>query len=194
MVRLKSSYCALNSWSRCAIGNISETSGKILFSGSGRPLHLIVITSKSTLTSIATFLLHFVGQHLSSNVIQRRRRLFPPIFLDFVDIEQIVEVNRPFFEALKNTSGRSGEAKYAAELFYIAPLYHQAFTSLDKMAVIDSTDLEFFDNIEKLFDQFDLMSPQALVAIGRDLSPHYRSLLSTLVLFFLVISLNISVN
>ena len=111
-----------------------------------------------------------------------------------MDIEQIVEVNRPFFEALKNTSGRSGEAKYAAELFYIAPLYHQAFTSLNKMAVIDSTDLEFFDNIEKLFDQFDLMSPQALVAIGRDLSPHYRSLLSTLVLFFLVISFKISVN
>ena len=152
------------------------------FSGSGRPLHLIVITSKSTLTSIATFFLHFVGQHLSSNVIQGGRRLFPPIVFDFVDIEQIVEVNRPFFEALKNTSGRSGEAKYAAELFYIAPLYHQAFTSLDKMAVIDSTDLEFFDNIEMLFDQFDLMSPQALVAIGRDLSPHYRSLLSTLVL------------
>jgi len=46
------------------------------------------------------------------------------------------------------------------------------------MVVIDSTDLEFFDDIEELFDQFELMSSQAVIAIGRDLSPHYRSLLS----------------
>ena len=45
-----------------------------------------------------------------------------------------------------------------------------------------STDLEFFDDIEELFDQFELMSSQAVIAIGRDLSPHYRSLLSKFVL------------
>ena len=46
----------------------------------------------------------------------------------------------------------------------------------------DSTDLEFFEDIAQLFGQFELMSSQAVVAIGRDLSPHYRSLLSKFVL------------
>ena len=167
-----------------------------LLAGSGSPLQLILITDVSSLPAIAQFFLNFVGEHLSSAVIQSGRKVFPHLVHTFVDIEQIIAVDRPFFAALKNTSGRSGEAKYAADLFYIGPLYHLAFTNLTRMAVIDryplhsvfdeqpnnSTDLEFFDDIGQLFNQFELMSSQAVLAVGRDLSPHYRSLLSKFVL------------
>ena len=108
-----------------------------MLSGSGTPLHLIFITDVSTLPAIAAFLLNFVGRLLSSGVIQPGRKVFPPLVHTFVDIQQIIAVDRPFFAAVKATSGRFGEAKYAADLFYIGPLYHLAFTNLTRMVVID---------------------------------------------------------
>ena len=76
----------------------------------------------------------------------------------------------------------------------MAPIYHQAFTKLEKLLVIDSTDLTIVSDIkvsllvnilteeksEKLFyqdlwDQFEEMEESALMLMGRDLSPHYRA-------------------
>ena len=46
-------------------------------------------------------------------------------------------------------------SRYAAELFYMAPLYHLAFTSLTKMIVIDATDLEFHGTLQLLQEEMD---------------------------------------
>ena len=40
--------------------------------------------------------------------------------------------------------------RYLADLFYIAPMYHLALTSLEKIIVMDATDLEFHGSIELL--------------------------------------------
>ena len=98
---------------------------------------MILITDIFTLPALARFLLNFVARHISTSVIQSGKKVFPPLVHTFVDIQQIIAVDQPFFAALKNTSGRSGEAKYAADLFYIGPLYHLAFTNLPRMVVID---------------------------------------------------------
>ena len=45
--------------------------------------------------------------------------------------------------------------RYAAELFYMAPLYHLAFTSLANMIVIDATDLEFHGSLQLLQEEMD---------------------------------------
>ena len=66
--------------------------------------------------------------------------------------------------------------KYGADLFYISPLLHLAFPSLDKLIMIDTSDLEFFCDIKLLHEEFNNMSSQ-LIGIGLDLSPHYRAML-----------------
>lgn len=45
--------------------------------------------------------------------------------------------------------------RYAAELFYMAPLYHLAFTNITNMVVIDATDLEFHDSLQILQGEMD---------------------------------------
>ena len=39
-------------------------------------------------------------------------------------------------------------SRYLSDLFYMAPIYHQAFTKLDKLLVVDSTDLTFVSDIK----------------------------------------------
>ena len=38
--------------------------------------------------------------------------------------------------------------RYMSELFYIGPIYHLAFTKLDKMIMLDSTDLGVLSDLE----------------------------------------------
>ena len=38
--------------------------------------------------------------------------------------------------------------RYVSDLFYMAPIYHQAFTKLDKLLVVDSTDLTIVSDIK----------------------------------------------
>ena len=70
---------------------------------------------------------------------------------------------------------RRTNPRYAADLFYMAPVYHQAFTAtgLEKMIMIDSTDLEFHQDISVLDNQFHQLTDGQLLAIGLDLSPNY---------------------
>jgi len=63
--------------------------------------------------------------------------------------------------------------RYAAELFYMAPLYHLAFTSLTKMIVIDATDLEFHESLQLLQEEMDKVTDGKLMGMGVDLSPNY---------------------
>jgi hypothetical protein len=71
------------------------------------------------------------------------------------------------------------ETKYTADLFYISPLYHKAFILLDRMIFIDSSDLEFYQDILLLQKQFENMDNE-LLGVGLDLSPHYRNMVSDL--------------
>ena len=43
---------------------------------------------------------------------------------------------------------------------------------------MDSTDLEFFDDVLQLEKQFDAMSEGSVISVGLDLSPHYRKFLA----------------
>ena len=54
----------------------------------------------------------------------------------------------------------------------------RAFTSLDRIIFMDSTDLEFFDDVLQLEKQFDAMSEGSVISVGLDLSPHYRKFLA----------------
>lgn len=64
---------------------------------------------------------------------------------------------------------------YSEDLFYIAPIYHKAFSKLNKIIFLDSKDLEWRCDIFLLYQQFDYMGPEKLIAIAPDLTPHYRS-------------------
>ena len=53
----------------------------------------------------------------------------------------------------------------------------QAFQGLQKLAFLDSSDLDFKDDILNLWQQFDHMGARAVVGMALDMSPHYRSFL-----------------
>ena len=81
--------------------------------------------------------------------------------------------------------------RYMSELFYIGPIYHLAFTKLDKMIMLDSTDLGVLSDLEvhiscpltstvdietqDLWSEFSKLesSEDSLLAVGLDLAPHY---------------------
>ena len=53
----------------------------------------------------------------------------------------------------------------------------RAFTGLDRIIFLDSTDLEFFSNVIELEHQFEGWSEEAVVAVAVDMSPHYKKFL-----------------
>merc|ERR1719483_700444 len=78
-----------------------------------------------------------------------------------------------------NTQEKDAETidKYASDLFYIGPLYYKAFEKLDKLIFIDTTDLHFYTDIKTLEEQFNNIKDE-IMAVGLDLSPHYRKFLA----------------
>ena len=59
--------------------------------------------------------------------------------------------------------------QYAADLFYIAPLYGLAFPRLDRLAVLDSTDLTLRCDLAELAEYYTNLQAGAVIAAGRDL-------------------------
>ena len=161
---------------------LERTLGSMLDYGSGTPLHFIIVTDIKSLKSVTSFFSQLISKKVAKNLMKewkwKKRKVFPVIKISFVDIEKIIEKDRPFFTALKNSS-MIQQSKYTADLFYIAPLYHKAFTSLDRIIFIDSSDLEFFDDVLLLQEQFEKMDEE-LLGVGLDLSPHYRNIISVL--------------
>ena len=105
----------------------------------------------------------------------------PTLKISFVDIELIKDIDKPFIQTLKNGSQDKNKIdKYSADLFYIAPLYHRAFKNLDRLIFIDITDLHFYSDIAELAGEWRLLGEggEAVMAVGRDMSPHYRKFLS----------------
>jgi len=164
---------------------LTRTLESIFQYSSGTPLHFVFITDHHTVKTLAKFFAHFISKKVAMNAIQdrhwrwRKFRGLPNIKISFVDIQNIVNLSPAFINALrKNTATPLNpiKVKYVNDLFYIAPMYHGAFSKLKKLIFLDSTDLEFFNDIQLLEDQFDNMENE-LIGVGLDLSPHYRRFL-----------------
>lgn len=158
----------------------------LLTHSSGDPLHFVIITDKNSIKNVVQRLDNIIRRFTSEGVFStlwRRVKSVPRMRFSFVDCEEIVKVNRPFFSAMKNESVQnqfsSPEASYTEDLFYIAPVYHQIFSNLDKIIFLDSKDLEFRSDIRELDEEFEKMGEDALIGIAPDNTPHYRNILKT---------------
>ena len=149
---------------------------------SGTPLQFIIVTDKESLGSVTSFFSQFVGKYVANRVIKsskwRKKKVFPKTLFKFVNIKNIIEKDPVFFTALKNRS-MIQDMKYNEDLFFISPLYHKAFLSLTKLIFLDSSDLQFYDDILLLQDQFKKMDKEVM-GMGVDLSPHYRNMVTDL--------------
>ena len=155
----------------------------LLTFSSGDPLYFVIITDKKSLRESSRILNRLFSQYLSEGVITtewRRMKGMPRLKVSFVDVNEIIKTDVKFFEAMKNNSlqGNDPRASYTESLFYIAPVYHKAFTGLNQIIFLDSKNLEFRSDIGLLHRQFEKMSSSALIGIGPDLTPHYRNILS----------------
>jgi hypothetical protein len=112
----------------------------------------------------------------------------------YVDIGDIERADPAFVQAMQGHSIAKDrdKDKYVAKLFYMSPLYPkasryfiiinmhffiQAFPKLDKLIFLDSSDLDFRDDISLVWDQFEQMEGSQVVGVGLDMSPHYRHFL-----------------
>ena len=151
----------------------------LLTFSSGAPINFVIVTNRESLRPSCELIRGTISQHVSEGVITRRWRRVkgvPVMNIFYVDVNNIIETDEMFFEAMKNISlqGNDRTASYSESLFYIAPVYHKAFRGLKQIIFLDSKDLEFRSDIELLHQQFQKMSPSALIGIGPELTPHYR--------------------
>ena len=151
---------------------------------SGSPLHFVMITDKNSLNNLVKNLSNIIKQFISEGVITtnwRRQKGLPKMKFSLVDCEEIVKTHRDFFQAMRNNSQQQTlkEASYSQDLFYIAPIYHKIFSSLDKIIFLDSKDLEFRIDVAELEDEFNKMNEREVIGIAADNSPHYRQSLQT---------------
>jgi hypothetical protein len=164
--------------------SLEKTFNSIFKFSSGTPLHFIIVTDKPSICSVSLALGDIISKDLTTHAVLdqswrwRRRKGLPTIKVSFVDIDNILVNNIDLVNALKkyNINGEDAtKEKYAADLFYIAPLYHLAFQSMDKLIFIDSSDLVFVSDVQDLQGQFVNIVDEAVMEVGLDLSPHYRS-------------------
>ena len=129
-----------------------------------------------------------IGYFVTMNLIQlrdgylrKRRRIKPgKTKVSLVNIQQIIQGDEKFIEALKKTvvedlyKVTDSNLKYTFDLFYIAPLFQKKFSKLERMIFLD-IDLMFQDNIKKLWNQFPKTAElgEKCIGVGKDLSPHY---------------------
>ena len=145
--------------------NAVKELNSILTYSSGTPVHLVVLTNNESVESAAQLVGDVVARRVSEQVITRRSwrwsriRGVPVIKTSYVDVSGVVKKHQAFVNVLKKYSDGMNDAKnkYAADLFYIAPLYHLTFPNLNKIIMIDCSDLMFQDDIKLLFDEFDHM-------------------------------------
>ena len=165
--------------------DVSKMFVSLFVHSSGTPLNLVIVTDKPSLRSVSLFL----GQLLMYQTVRRilirqswrwrRRKGLPMIKVQYVDSEMIIKKNREFVNSLKGSTAQSSDHKsvledrYSADLFYMAPIYHLAFTGMNKLVMLDCTDLEFHADISDLSQQFRHFTTQHLIGIGLDLSPNY---------------------
>ena len=54
-------------------------------------------------------------------------------------------------------------ARYMSPLFYVGPIYHLAFTKLDKMIMLDATDLDVVSDLKVLLCHFRGLGPSCVI-------------------------------
>ena len=143
------------------------------------PLNIIVVTDRDSVKSVAKCLGRLMMKETAERVFTTKGFLWrrvddvPKVKVNYVDYKEILQKNKPFSKRLIAVQAQTKENKtvdddkYLAELFYIAPIYHLGFPALDKILVIDGTDLEFHDDIKLLNDQFKYVSNGKLIGLGR---------------------------
>lgn len=165
---------------------VRRTLSSMMTHSSGTPLHFVIVTDVKSLNAVGVFFSDFISKKLTESIIiprswrWRRNRNPPHIKFSFVDIRKIKDINPEFIESMMNCSMAKYDQeidKYSSDLFYISPLYHRAFTNLEKIIFMDSTDLEFFEDVSQLEAEFGQMEETELMSVGLDLSPHYRKFL-----------------
>lgn len=164
---------------------ITRTFESLVTYSSGTPLHFVVITDEDSTNAVSTYFSHFISKMISEGAIlqtswrKKRMKGLPVIKISFVDLKSIKKIDEPFIKALKlNTEEKDDSTidKYSSDLFYIGPLYHKAFDKLDRLVFIDTTDIHFLEDVKVINELFDEMSDE-IMAVGLDLSPHYRKFL-----------------
>ena len=153
----------------------------LLTYSSGDPIQFVIITDKNSQENVKNIMDNLVSQYTTEGVVLRKWRKIksvPKIKFSYVDCEDIIQIAPDFFSAMRANSvqgaGYTAGVSYTEDLFYIAPIYHKAFASLDKIIFLDSKDLEFRSDVKLLEMEFDKMSETALIGIAPDLTPHYR--------------------
>ena len=161
---------------------ITRTFDTMITYSTGTPLHFIIITDPSSIITVGKFFSHLISKRISEAVIVEkswRKKMIkgvPPIKITFTNVKDIKYLDQQFVDALKkNTEDKDDEKidKYSSDLFYIGPLYHKAFLKLDKLIFIDATDLQFYDDIGKLYAHYKNIKEE-IMGVGVDKSPHYR--------------------
>ena len=66
--------------------------------------------------------------------------------------------------------------KYDGTLYYIAPFYHEIFPTLSKLVVTD-VDVLFQCDPAELYNNFNKFSPEHIVGMANELTPHYFHML-----------------
>ena len=143
------------------------------------PLNIIVVTDRESVKSVGRMMGQLMMKETAERVFTTRGFLWrrvddvPKVKVNYVDYKEILQKNKPFSKRLIAVQAQTkdnktvDEDKYLAELFYIAPIYHLGFPALDKILVIDGTDLEFHDDIKLLNDQFQYVTKGKLIGLGR---------------------------
>ncbi len=132
-----------------------------------RGIHFTILTDDSSPALLVPILRKYVKTHARTNVT-----------FDFFDASIIADRFRedilklsPFF-----TSTSKQAKKYRDELFMLAPFYHRVFP-FDKFIMLD-LDLKFKVGLEELYQRFDDFDEREVMGVARDLSPHYRFVMS----------------
>ena len=149
------------------------------------PLHLLVVTDGRSVGGVAELLAGTISREAGLRAVTTRagrwRRVdsLPRVRVTLVSAAVIAPTNKAFVARLQSVTLQRGQNrtqqqdKYAAELFYLGPLYHLAFPALDSLIMLDITDLEFLASVELLQAELGRVRGGRLVGAGRDLSPWY---------------------
>lgn len=162
----------------------------LLHANTSTPLHFVILTDEFSRTQVGHLMVSLVSKIISHEVIKmynRKKHHLPRLYFSLVDFHEIASVNQDFINAFKAIKAANMdkidmelEDKYSKDFFYIAPFYHQALTSLDKIIFMDCFDLEFKTDIGELAAEFtNLEQTSAAIGIGLDLSPYYKTLMKT---------------
>jgi len=119
-------------------------------------------------------ILKLVDQKTSEqNSIELRPKLFKYYFHDITKVTAFIHNLLP---TLKTHFTFSQNSYYSNSLFFTSLAAHRYFTAIDKLIFLD-IDVQFNDNIAKLYDQFREFRSDALLGIAYEQQPVYRHIL-----------------